>query len=277
MGLIRPVVGPRGSGKTAHIYSLVSALAREKGILPVYVSVGNSLKHIRRAPQPTSVTVSYVQRDILRSIIKAMQKTRPGFVDKNPVVDSIWQRVTDKAEEGVDEESVPMVRDSDLRVLLQEIHSEGLRIVIAIDELDKLSSRSEVATVKEFFRSEQFHLTDITSNWRTSIYLSSSETWDFLKEQDFNYLSSTVQVIPISKEEARKIIQKRIDILSPGCELPISDDALACLVSVWRGNIRNLIYECEKVLDSAHNRGLKRADKNLVLERCCCENGWSGC
>jgi Cdc6-like AAA superfamily ATPase len=263
VGLVKPVVGTRGSGKTAALYYLVHQLRGEKSILPCYVNMRESIPYIRESPFPLVLSRAFVMREVVRTIISNGQFVEPALLDRHPTVKDMWERVTAWAPTP---RTVPKIATSDLDILLKTLHTYGRKVVLAIDEFDKMTEPSELVTLSDFFRSEQAFFTELASNLKTFIYLSASTKWDFMSSSELSYLKKTLVVFRLTPVEAKSILVRRFEVDNPGVKPPFTDDAIAGLVSIVRGNARDFIFKSGEVLKVAYDKNRPQVDRDLLSD-----------
>jgi|YelNatPaOPRAMG01_1025707.scaffolds.fasta_scaffold01019_17 Cdc6-like AAA superfamily ATPase len=255
VGVIKPLVGSRGSGKTTCLYYLIYSLGSYKEILPVYTNLHESLSMIQESPFPITFTTRFVTRELILQIGKSLKS---DFIKDEPIIENIIKRAKQIPCAPTE---IPKVTDQDLELLIEVLKKKGLTVVFAIDELDKFETKKQVKNLADFFKNEQALLTKLASKNRTFFYISSSTRWDFLQNQDFSYLAGVFYVEKLDFAECKRILEKRFEICSPGSKPPFTDSALQLLISIFNGNPRRFILAAGHLLRLAHDN-----DMNIVTE-----------
>lgn len=263
IGAIKPVIGSRGSGKTTSLYYLIHKLQTYEDILPAYINMYKSLSLIQESPYPITHIARFVIKELILGIIQSCITLSRDFVIKKPSIENIIQRAKQKQ---LAPDQIPSVTDEDLEILIDILDGEGFTTVLAIDELDKFETSEQIKNLAGFFRNKQSLFTKLASKYRTFFYISSSNRWNFLKDKDFSYLSSTFVVSRINFLEARRILERRFEIFSPGSKPPFTDPALRSLVSIFNGNPRMVIFAAGRLLRVAHEKDVNIIDDKLVRE-----------
>lgn len=259
VGVVKPVIGSRGSGKTTCLYYLIYSLERERGTLPVYRNVHEVLSLIEESPFPVTLTTKFITRELLSSLVDACIRKYPELVKNHPVMEDMKRRLERGPKSPKD---IPQVADSDVEILTDILKSNGITTIFALDELDKFEQPSQIATLEDYFRNEQTLFTTLASKTRTFFYISSSVRWGFLGSSDFSYLSNTFQVQRADWVEGKMILEKRFEVVSKDVKPPFEESAIKCLVSFVNGNPRVFITKAGEMLRLAHDR-----DESLVNEQ----------
>jgi KaiC/GvpD/RAD55 family RecA-like ATPase len=258
VGVVKPVIGSRGSGKTTCLYYLIYSLEREQGTLPIYRNVHEVLSLIEESPFPVTLTTRFITRELLSSLVDACTRKYPELMKNHPVIEDVKRRLERSPGSPKD---IPQVADSDVGVLTGILKGNGITTIFALDELDKFEQPSQIATLEDYFRNEQTLFTTLASKTRTFFYISSSVRWSFIGSPDFSYLSNTFQVQRTDWVEAKMILEKRFEVVNKEVKPPFDESAIRCLVSFVNGNPRVFITKAGEMLRLAHER-----DENLVNE-----------
>jgi len=263
VGAIKPVIGSRGAGKTACLYYLIHSLSNHKNILPVYVNMHASLSLIQESPYPITHTIRYVTKELISETAKLLMNLNYGFVEKDPVIKNIVDRA--KTQQLTPNE-IPEITDDDLELFVKILNKNGLSVVFAIDELDKFETSRQVKNLADFFKNEQALLTKLAGGYKSFFYFSSSTRWEFVKKQEFSYLSNIFYIKRADFLEGKRILKRRFEVSSPGSKLPITDQAIELLISIFNGNPRRVILATGHLLRLAHDRDLDIVDYDLVKQ-----------
>ena len=259
VGVVKPVIGSRGSGKTTCLYYLISSLERERGILPIYRNVHEVLSLIEESPFPVTLTTRFITRELLSSLVDACIQKYPQLVKNHPMIEGTKRRLDLHPSSPKD---IPQVADSDVEILTEILKSNGITTIFALDELDKFEQPSQIANLEDYFRNEQTLFTSLASKTRTFFYISSSVRWSFIGSPDFSYLSNVFQVQRADWVEGKMILEKRFEVVNKEVKPPFDELAIKCLISFVNGNPRLFITKAGEMLRLAHDR-----DENLVNEQ----------
>ena len=267
VGVVKPVIGSRGSGKTTSMYYLICCLEREKGTLPIYRNVHEVLSLVEESPFPVTLTTRFITRELLSSLVNACIQKYPELMKHHPVIEDMKSRLQERPKSPKD---IPQVADSDVETLTDVLKSNGVTTIFALDELDKFEQPSQIATLEDYFRNEQTLFTTLASKTRTFFYISSSVRWGFIGSSDFSYLSNTFQVQRADWTEGKMILEKRFEIVNKQVKPPFDEQAIKCLISFVNGNPRVFITKAGEMMRLAHDK-----DENLVNEQLI-RNAFSG-
>ncbi len=259
VGVVKPVIGSRGSGKTTCLYYLIYSLEREQGTLPIYRNVHEVLSLIEESPFPVTLTTRFITRELLSSLVDACIRKYPELVKKHLVIEDMKRRLERSPRSPKD---IPQFADSDVEILTSVLKSNGITTIFALDELDKFEQPSQIATLEDYFRNEQTLFTTLASKTRTFFYISSSVRWGFIGSPDFSYLSNTFQVQRADWVEGKSILEKRFEVVNKNVKPPFDESAIRCLISFVNGNPRVFITKAGEMLRLAHDR-----DESLVSEQ----------
>lgn len=261
VGVIKPVVGPRGSGKTACLYYLIHSLKSYKDkILPIYVALHDSLSLIQESPFPITLTTRFVTKELISRIAESLDSS---LIKEEPIIETIICRAKQISRTPTE---VPNVTDQDLEILVDILKKRGFTIVFAIDELDKFEAPKQVKNLADYFKNEQALLTELASRNRTFFYISSSTRWDFLKKQEFSYLGGVFNITRLDFIEGKRILEKRFEVTNPGSKPPFTDGALRLLMSIFNGHPRRFVLASGHLLRLAHDKDVNIVDEELVKE-----------
>jgi KaiC/GvpD/RAD55 family RecA-like ATPase len=261
VGVVKPVIGSRGSGKTTCLYYLIYSLERERGTLPIYRNVHEVLSLIEESPFPVTLTTRFITRELLLSLVDACVRKYPELVKNHPVIDDVKKRLEQSPRSPKD---IPQVADIDVEVLTGILRSNGVTTIFALDELDKFEQPSQIATLEDYFRNEQTLFTTLASKTRTFFYISSSVRWGFISSPDFSYLSNTFQVQRADWVEGKMILEKRFEVVNKEARPPFDESAIRCLISFVNGNPRVFITKAGEMLRLAHDRGESLVNEQLI-------------
>jgi KaiC/GvpD/RAD55 family RecA-like ATPase len=259
VGVVKPVIGSRGSGKTTCLYYLIYSLEREQRTLPIYRNVHQVLSLIEESPFPVTLTTRFITRELLSSLVDSCIRKYPELAKNHPVIEDMKRRLEQSPRSPKD---IPQVADSDVEILTDILKSNGITTIFALDELDKFEQPSQIATLEDYFRNEQTLFTTLASKTRTFFYISSSVRWSFIGSPDFSYLSNTFQVQRADWVEGKMILEKRFEVVNKDVKPPFDESAIRCLVSFVNGNPRVFITKAGEMLRLAHDR-----DESLVTEQ----------
>ncbi len=267
VGVVKPVVGARGSGKTSWLFYLQHNLRDHRKVFSIYVNMYRSISTIKEALSVVSME-KYVLNDLLNEILTKMRAVTPSLFQEQKWIENIAKNIITVPSP----EKTPAISLDNLFDILQLLKGKGYEaFVFGIDELDKLTVPGDpmfeklVIMVCDFFGTQQGLFQKLASEYRTSIYISCDEKlMDPFKRRGLTYLSNLIPIKRMDQDEVKKLIEAR---LSEQNEVfPFNDDCIKVLTSYFQGNPREIIFRCADLMKEAAKRGLKEIDGKLAKE-----------
>jgi len=267
VGVIKPVVGSRGSGKSSWLSSLLYNLRNQKTVFSIYVNIFRSISTIKEVGR-TVFMERYVLNDVMLEILAKLRTMAPSLFQRERWIEEVAKNVVTLPTP----EKLPNISSDNLFDILKVLKGIGYKaFVIAIDELDKLTEYGDpnfeklVSVTCDFFGTQQGLFQKLSSENRASIYTSCDEKLvEPFKKRGLTYLSSQIVIERLDKDEAKRMIRAR---LKPQIEIfPFSEESVKTLVSYFHGNARNIIFACGDLMREAAIRGLKEIDQELTKQ-----------
>jgi len=267
VGVIKPIIGSRGSGKSSWLLNMLYNLVNRKTVFSIYVNTFRSISTIKEVGR-TVFMEKYVLNDIMSEILAKVRTVAPSLFLKEKWIENVAKNVITIPTP----ETMPNISADNLFDILRALKGEGYNaFVIAIDELDKLTEEGDpdfeklVNMTCDFFGTQQGLFQKLSSEYRASLYISCDEKLvDPLERRDLTYLSNSILIERLDSNEVKRMIGAR---LSPQVEIfPFSQECLETLVSYFQGNARKIIFACGALMREASIRGLKDINQTLAKQ-----------
>lgn len=224
-GELKLLVGERGSGKTT-FFNSANYYAEEQGLRIRYIDV----------------------QDVI-----------PDLKNPTQLFNSIMNAIFDSLKMGDDVKF-------DLKALRMLIMQYNLqKVVIGIDNLDLYSEDDHLPIIKTFFQQSQSILQMMKSKF--ILVFSCSPKWrEMLSSKDLSYLGlkNAWELSPLSIEEIKELISRRLKISSMKFEDVFSDDVLQQLTIVTEGNPRFIVQTAQRWCELAAQNKVKKIDRKFI-------------
>lgn len=265
VGVIKPVVGTRGSGKSTWLLNFLYSLEDNKTIFFIYVNTFKSISTVREAAK-TVFMERYVLNEVISQIFAKIRSIAPSLFEDHKWMEEVAGNIVTIPSPEVR----PNISQDNLVDVLKVLKGEKfVKFVIAIDELDKVTEEGApdyeklMTMIGDFFGTQQGLFQMLAAEHKASIYISCDEKWmELFRRRNLTYLKKAVQIERLNPLELKRIIKTR---LKPQIDIfPFSTESLEIVNSYFSGNARSLIFACRELMIDSSVRGLKQIDGKMV-------------
>jgi len=272
-GYIRLVVGARGAGKTSALYYFTRLLSSDRTIFPIFVELSDytlmkigSYSSSHRELHASRLIAS----DLLRAAIKTLKTLKVELNNMDSAEIDRLSGILEGERQSSSSESIPAVATQDVTKVVGILSHYDLKVVLTVDELDKLDRSDLIELVSNYFKSEQGVFQTLMVN-KACLVIGCSDKWaNMFRQQDLSYMNyrNRLHLDRLSQEETKKMLEKRFDgvFKKENYRFPFSDDAIRLLNTCASGNPREIIQRSRPLLIKGAEQRLKKITAFQVNE-----------
>ncbi len=261
--------GLRGVGKSTILQYIVN-ICRKKGIISVYVGLSSYV--VPSGIEPVYELAQQIMKSIIQKLIMEIYMNENKLFQKHDKPFINWGKRVGLSYNSIDgfyldpsyQYQFSILRDV-LFGIIGLVNKNNMRILIAIDNLDKLNS----AIVIEFLKSMAQPLLEELINSGVSVLIASDpKTAENIENDvDLSYLGSSIKIKPLSPPEAEQLISLRVSRYSRGKEIDCYDKkAIIHICNEKSGITRDIIVEVRKLFEKAHSENIRYISHKMAID-----------
>jgi len=264
------IIGDRGVGKSTILQYLVN-LCRKNGIISVYV--GLLPYGIKSSREPIYELSRQIMKSLIQELILEIHTDRNELFQKYKRTFINWGKYTGLSYDNIEgfyrdpsyQLDFSVLRDV-LFGIMKIINRNNMKILIAIDNLDKLESDVVVNFLKGGTAQPLFE--NLNNSGASVLIASDPRTADIIdKDVDMSYLRRRIEIAPLSPTEAEQLVNLRVSRYSRGQSSNCYDKrAIFYICNEKKGITRDIINEVRKLFEKSYNENTKYVTYELALE-----------
>jgi len=272
---IRVLIGKRGMGKTTTLH-YIDRKAKESGFMTLFIRFSDEPK--LKITQEN--LLNQLVGEISRKLVKTIYDHKGGEIYKK------YHKFFEKINDGLSlievENKLLEVGDvkkdvstTYIHSIMEIIESEGIRILVLIDNLDKYDSEETISVLLKFlaFPSIQSLFETITEKGGVVILSLSQILYEKMREDirgSYSYLSDEFFLKTLLPNEAKELLLQRFSAYS-NSKFPIADNVIFEIVQETGGITRDILTSVKQLLSEAASEGDKTINhecyKRLVAKK----------
>lgn len=262
-------IGSRGVGKSTILQYVVN-LCRKKGIISVYTGLSSYAVASGREP------VYELSRQILKSVIQKL--IIEIYINENELFQKYdkplinWGKRVGLSYDSLEGFYIDPSYQYEFDVLIDIlfgiigiVNKNNMKILIAIDNLDKLDSTIVINFLKSM---AQPLLEGLNTSGVSVLIASDPKTAEIIeRDVDLSYLRRSIEINPLLPGEAEQLISLRVSRHSRDQEISCYDKrAIFHVCNKKSGITRDILNEVRKLFEKAHSENTKYIDYDMSLE-----------
>jgi len=263
-------IGNRGVGKSTILQYVVN-LCRKNDIISVYV--GLLPYGIKSSREPVYELSRQIMKSLIQELILEVFMNRNDFFQKYNRNFISWGKYVGLSYDDIEgfyrdpgyQLDFSVLRDV-LFGIIELINRNNMKILIAIDNLDKLESDVVVNFLKG--GTAQPLLENLNNSGASVLIASDPRTADIIdKDVDLSYLRRRIEISPLSPIEAEQLISLRVSRYSRSQSSNCYDKrAIFYVCNTKAGITRDIINEVRKLFEKSYKENTKYVTYELALE-----------